>query len=92
MREIICCFTLCLKKWGRQSVVETKKWEGDGDWGEYEETEKWEEWDEDWETYVGKKKIYLKTRRNYHLSYLDCLGNVTVGMSCLFICFNYFQI
>ena len=85
MREIICCFTLCLKKWGRQSVVETKKWEGDGDWGEYEETEKWEEWDEDWETYVGKKKIYLKTRRNYHLSDSDCLGNVIVGMSWLFL-------
>ena len=38
--ETQCCFTMCLKNWGRQSVVES---------------EKWEEGDEDWEADVGKK-------------------------------------
>ena len=57
MREIICCFTLCLKNWGRHSVVETERWEeGDGDWEAYVETEKWEKWVEDREAYVEKKK------------------------------------
>ena len=56
-RKIIFCFTLCLKNWGKRSVVETENWEGgDGDWEVYVETEKWEEWIEDREAYVGKKK------------------------------------
>ena len=56
-REIICCFTMCLKNWGRHSVVETERWEeGDGDWEAYVETEKWEKWVEDREAYVEKKK------------------------------------
>ena len=38
--ETLCCFTLCLKNWGRRSVVES---------------EKWEEGDEEWEADVGKK-------------------------------------
>ena len=55
-REIICCFTLCLKNWESRSVVETEKWEnGDRDWEAYVEIEKWEEWVEDREAYVGKK-------------------------------------